>query len=766
MRKTITKIICAATALISAAGLVLASGCADDWTYDGVSPDASASQVESNGGFAVQTGDYVYFINGVEANTADNTFGTPLKGSIQRIAKSDVAAHNYTASQTVVPLVAYSTHYSAGIYIYGDRIYYSTPSTAQNSAGEVQNTNIEFKSSTLDGRETMSDYYYRSSLSSVAYRYVQPEADGPVYLLYAASESLYGEASAVTNIHAVNTVTREDNLLAYNVSSYQFDSKDPSNPYVFYTMPVTYNLGSDNAVSEGYNQLYVVRADDGEENAYDFSYVADYDREEDPLYVNRGDLVYDGIGLEANANRYSQFNYGYSAESTSSPYTVNRADTTYTLTSYKNGRLMFTAQQGLDASAGLYKLDVDEIDADADGNVDDGWDAVTANDGLGDEDRRLLTVNSSTDYTFVTLEGQEWALYNGEDGLMLGRFEGGRMNGFSVTDSGTATILWISEETVASSDGGTQTLTYVYYSLSGGTGYTFYRIALSTDGEKYKQNYYQPADTVSEYREVRILDLDANSGWYMPEFIDDCNTIIFASETEGMDEYNYIMACDISSQSGNVMSNAEIKTYNEQYEAVSEKIADYEEETNSDGSPAYENLSDALTYAFYTGDRDYLATLIAAYVEVNGEDEEYLYSKESAQIYLDFCDAAGEWEENYADDMRTVNGEEVHANRQQYYYALMGRMTEADGNALLESYRSTYLQELPVDNSTWWDHMGQAWQIVFIVAMCVLGLVVLAGIAVTIVIIVRRRKRRGDEPAGDKFNVDLTDDADIDVYNE
>ena len=110
MRKTITKIICVATAAISAAGLALSAGCGN-FTSDGVSPDTSAQTVESNGGFAVQTGDYVYFINGSPSNTADNTFGTPLKGSVQRISKEDIGKRNYTASQTVVPLIAlqYST---------------------------------------------------------------------------------------------------------------------------------------------------------------------------------------------------------------------------------------------------------------------------------------------------------------------------------------------------------------------------------------------------------------------------------------------------------------------------------------------------------------------------------------------------------------------------------------------------------------------------------------------------------------------------------
>ena len=757
MRKTITKIICFAAATISAAGLVLAAGCGN-WTSGGVSPDNSAANVESNGGFAVQTGDYVYFINGYEANTADNTFGTPLKGSIQRISKANIAAHNYTASETVVPLVAYSAYYYAGIYIYGDRIYYSTPSTARNSSGEIQNSNLEFKSSTLDGTETMSDYYYRSASTSLEYRYVQPEDGGDVYLLYVASESLYGESSSVTNIHSINTSTGVNTLLAYNVSDYLLDTEDPTNPYVFYTMDVTYLLGSDNSVDEGYNQLFAVRADATEAKEYDFSYVSGYDAENDPLYINCGDIVYDGIGAEAYNNRYSQFNYGYGEDN---DYNIARADTTYALSYYKNGVLTFTAQETLDSSSSLYKITASEFDSDDDGAVDSSWDAIDENTKL--IDRRLLIADDEVDYNFVTLNGEEWVLYNGDDGLELARFNNGELDdAFAVTNSGEATILAIREETTATESGsGTETLTYVYYSLTGGNGYLFYRIALSTDQDNYRPNIL-PYEDIYTYSEVRILDLDAYSSWYLPEFVG--NTILFASETEGMDEYNYIMACDLSSEDGDMMSNAELNDYSEKYEAVSEKISEYDEETNSDGSLAYENLSDALTYAFYTGDKDYLAELIQAYVDIKGEDEEYRYSTRSAEIYVEFCTATGDWSD-YAEDYRTVNGETVYANSQQYYYSLFGRMTEGDEEGLIETLRSTYMQDYPEDTSTWWTKMGTAWQIVFIVAMCLVGLAVISG-AVIVIIWLIRRKKHTTGGGGNKNDIDITDDRDINVYEE
>ena len=757
MRKTITKIICIATAAISAAGLMLTAGCGN-WKYEGVSKDNYTS-VTSNGGFVVQTDDYVYFVNGAASNTDDNTFGNPLKGSLQRISKADLAAHNYSSSSTVVPLVLFSGYYEAGVYIYGDRVYYSTPSTAKNSSGEIQNSNLEFKSSTLDGKETMSDYYYRSSSTALEYRYV--EVDDTVYLMYVVSEALYGETSAVTNIHSINTSTREDVLIAYNVSDYAFDTEDPENPYVFYTMKVTYNLGSLNSISESYNQLFVARADAKQSAAdYDFSYVEDYDASEDPLYVNKGEFVLDGIGFQAYGERYCQFNYGFGSDKS---YSINYADVTYSLSQFKNGTLFFVAKQSLDTTGGLYAIDCTDFDADEDGQVDKSWDAISANEKIK-TDYRLLTTSDGVDYTFVTIDGQQKVLYNGDGGLMIGRFEnGGIKDEYSLTDSGEATIIAIRDETSASETGsGTETHTNVYYSLTGGNGYTIYRIAIDGDKDDYATNRL-PSDDLYTYSEVRILDLDAKSSWYLPEFVE--NQILFASETEGMSGYNYIMAFDLNTDDG-VMSNAEINALNEQFEGITEKIEEYSEKTNSDGTEAYRYLPDALKYLFRTGDAGYLDDLIQAYVDIEGKDKEYLYSERSAEIYREFATAAenSDWAE-YREQSRKVNGETVYSNSIEYYYSVVGRMTGDDYQGYLDDLRTSYMQSYPVDDSTWWDNLSTVAKVFFIIGMCVAGLLVIGGITVLVIFLVRRHKRKKLNAPSSRKNVDITDDKNIDVYN-
>ena len=130
MSKRFTKIICVSVSVIAALGVGFGAGCAVNSPLDG---NYSDGEVVSNGGFAVQKGDYLYFINGVEANTANNEKGAPVKGAVYRIKNSDLAERNYSSVQKVVNQLAYTTDYEAGIFIYGDYVYYGTPSSARNS---------------------------------------------------------------------------------------------------------------------------------------------------------------------------------------------------------------------------------------------------------------------------------------------------------------------------------------------------------------------------------------------------------------------------------------------------------------------------------------------------------------------------------------------------------------------------------------------------------------------------------------------------------
>ena len=72
-------------------------GDALDGTFD------KTATVYSNGGFAVEQGDYVYFINGKDSYDKSNKYGEVVKSALMRIKKADLVAGNYDDVKTVVP---------------------------------------------------------------------------------------------------------------------------------------------------------------------------------------------------------------------------------------------------------------------------------------------------------------------------------------------------------------------------------------------------------------------------------------------------------------------------------------------------------------------------------------------------------------------------------------------------------------------------------------------------------------------------------------
>ena len=760
MRNKVKKALACAAATCLAAGLTLAAGCSGGYyRADALEGDYSYSgEAVSNGGFAVEAGNYIYFINGVASNSETNSYGDVQRGSLVRIAKSDLSAGNYSSVQTVVPLLMYGTDYDAGIYIYGDRVYYTTPSAARDSNGELLNSLLEFKSTKLDGTETMTDYYFRIEGTNLDYRIVEGE-DGGIYLVYVLSETLYG-TEAHTNIHSVNFETGEDTVIAYNVGSYMFDSKDPSNPYVYYTMDVTYNLGTSNAVEANYNQVYRVRADAEAPREYDFSYIDDYDAEEDPLYINYGEFVFDGRGTLSGM---TQFNYGYDASADLDPSTDDASTIsgyTYTLVSYENGNLYYTREyySGSNETPILLYATDGEIGA-------SGWNPVTGNPtapAYGGS-ALLYIANDVDDYTFVTDENNVpvSVIYTETSGdgyaIMSSTFENGSLvNTFPMADvSGEVTVLDIVDQTV---DGASYT--FLYFSVSGeGNGYTFHRIALGGSEDDYIQlPSLEETESHSNYKEVQILDLDASSAWYMPEIVSD--HLFFASATDDMADYNYIMAFSLAGEDG-AMSNEDIVALNDLYDDV---IGDDESDPGviaSIDADDFENLPDALRYAFYTRDAEAVSDLIAEWV-AEGEDEEYLFSEESAGLYLDFIAARGDYAE-FAEYSKTVNGQTVYATSRDYFYALVGYMSDDDAEAYIDALKADYLPDGPAESSSWFGGLSTGAKVGFIIGVCAAGLIVIAAAVVIPLVIVRKRRQRLPQYTR-RVKVDTTDDKDIDVY--
>lgn len=742
MSKRFTKIICTAVAAISVSAIAFLPACKSEWGGVSGEKDSSAYIAGTNGGFVTETQDYVYFINGKASNTDSNNFGSVVKGSVQRIKKTDLDAGNYAKTDTVVPSVVYanSDNLNAGLYIYDGFIYYLTPSTDVNSEGETLNGTVQFKRTKLDGSSTSGALWSTDNLG-VNYRYVQPEAGGDVYILYALSENLYG--TSTTNIHSVNCSTGANTILAYNVSDYKFDTVDATNPYVYYTMNVPQYV--ENASPYDYNQLYMVRAD-ANESPREYEGV-----DGDDKYINYGTYVYDGISaLRYNSGDVNQFNYAYGSEKT---YNLSNADLTFTMKWYKNGTLYYTIKENSNVT--FHSLTSQTLDTDGDGKVDDSWDAIDK----ADENKKAPLVSSdvTTEYEFVTIDSKLYAV-NISNGIRRSLVSDGRIGEAVVIpvadkNKSASSILFIREE----SDGHT----YLYYSATGGNGYTLNRVAIDGEDSVYTKFPTDPEPDLT-YKGVGILDLDACSDWFKPEFVGE--KLLFASETEGMSSYNYIMVCDLKGENG-LMSNKELSEYTEKFEGVETKINDYDDEKNADGTEAYSHLSSALKYVYQTGDVDYIDTLIKAYMDIEGRDEEYIYSKASVQIYKDFAVAEGDWAD-YKTDTKTINGETVYANSREYYYSLLGKMTGGDAEALKTYFKNEYMESYPVVVTyTWWEKLSTGGKFGAVFGIVEGSMLVIGGGVILVAWLVTRKKAVGGT-SEKAIKVDLTDDKDVDVYGD
>ena len=762
MSRRFTKIICTIIASVVALGILLVAGCTDGHTDKALGGNGIFTQDDaiSNGGFAVEKGNYIYFINGVESNTAKNDYGTPVKGTISRISVEDYKARNYSKTDIVVPQIAYSGNHDAGIFIYGDEIYYGTPSTAKSADGAVQNGNIEMQSTKLDRSKTSAPYITFDDLYR-EYRYVQVE--GTVYLLYVAtSESLYDETSGVTNIHSLNTKTGKNTLLAYNVESYKFDAEDKTNPRIYYTMNVKNYASGKN---ETYNQIYTVTADVTEANEYDTSDIIGWNKDTD-RYINCGQLVFEGLGGKSDSK--TPFNY-LPDDATA----LNKRSYSYELKTYVNKTLVFTRKNTeIDGSENyLYTY--------KDGTIDkEGYDPLKLNEDatVGIDGRELLKNGSSADsYKYIFDDnGDLKAVLNAESnsGISINfvkKDENGNIKlhekkneeedltkskYFDIVESGkTATILFLDRQNE-----------FVYYSLSGSgvNGYSVWRVSYGSDDiSKYDPDgTWKPEK--DEYSPVQILDVDSVTDWYLPELIE--NQLIYATAASDMTLYTYIMVCDLRNDKGEPMSNGEITALNELYDKIEETMTKFSE---SDDYPSekYQNLQKVFEYGFRTQDTTYIYEHQKKVNAGLGKDETLPLSDETLEEYVKFMnpDKDNGWSAFTAN--KKVNGKTVYANCQSYYYSLLGNMNPADKEGYRKSIINSYLPSYEEKTTTWWESIGTVGQVFFIIGMCLLGLIVIAGIVIAVIVLVKRKKKGENATKRRRIRVDTTDDKSIDVYN-
>lgn len=234
----------------------------------------SGGEVLTQGGFLVETEEYVYFINGVGSYKEDNSFGTPVKGALMVATKDSIVSGELNA-QIVVPKLFVAEDVVSGLFIYDGYVYYGTPCTDKNSSGNIANSEMTFARTKLDGTDTKE--FFTTDLLTYEYRIA--EKDGEVYIVY------YDEADLA--LYSYNTTTGEKITIAKTVSnekgkyeslsSYMF-TEDNGEIMVTFTNIVyaedyieeKASLPNYSRIAENYNTLYTYSAGDAKAEGKEF----------------------------------------------------------------------------------------------------------------------------------------------------------------------------------------------------------------------------------------------------------------------------------------------------------------------------------------------------------------------------------------------------------------------------------------------------------------------------------------------------------------
>lgn len=204
--------------------------------------------VISNNGAVSETENYFYFVNGQEDATAENDYGKPVKGAIAVVSKSDLKK-----SEIVVPKIMSAKDYNAGIFVYGDCVYYGTTTTKKGSDGKIATDVLEFQKAKLDG-SGVEEILDVTGLST-EYRFVL--SGEKVYLLYVSDSAIY----------SVDVASGKKTTVSEKAAAYKWtETNELGEVSILFTETVAkYPDEEDNTETESYNVVKAYKA--GEESA-------------------------------------------------------------------------------------------------------------------------------------------------------------------------------------------------------------------------------------------------------------------------------------------------------------------------------------------------------------------------------------------------------------------------------------------------------------------------------------------------------------------
>lgn len=451
------------SAVFLAALLTLSlAACKKDANPTVASKDPTVSQVSSNGGFLVETGDYVYFLNG-KTDAGKYETSKVTKGALVRVKKTDIAKGSEAKCDTIISKLLVADDTAAGVYLFNEYFYYAAPSTEKNSKGEVKTDKLLFFRTKADGSDTSKSICGKDFGSSVEYRYVS--AGKNVYLIVKDSSDLY----------VYDAIGRKQ-LFKYSdsVSSIQkiLFSSDVGDPALFYTIkPVNKTIYPDdndsNRATENYYEVYSVNFGESKVEA-------------------KAERILDGIGKMTSGNTEKKGVYMTGA--------------TFDLIKYTQDTLYYSVTP-LDKTASSMKtykyMERSKFGEDNAVKYDD--EAVTV---LMNYDSDAVASSVFSDSALYL--GSSEILYIDSSSLML----------YDYTKNGEANLYYGAQKILDNEKISGATLDFVV--KEGNDDYLYFH----NGNVYYKVNYTLLKDGMHMDEEVfRINSFDVDNSWYKPEVV-------------------------------------------------------------------------------------------------------------------------------------------------------------------------------------------------------------------------------------------------------
>lgn len=238
-------------------------------------------EVINNGSLVVQQGKYLYYVNGMDATSnitkpEDNYFGkASVKGSIMKSEIAEDGSLKNTA--VVVPKMMYTAATNGGIYIYGEWIYYMTPSTKTDNQSNVLVDQLVAMRTKIDGTKTEQI----AELSANNNQYVFTE-----------SAFIYYEGTSLKKVgYSNSSVDKKASEIAKDITGILFTNNSTT---IFFTKATESKVRQNNNIYVVANgQVKEVTTDatyEGSENDLSKQYVfslLQYDAKENVLYYSK-----------------------------------------------------------------------------------------------------------------------------------------------------------------------------------------------------------------------------------------------------------------------------------------------------------------------------------------------------------------------------------------------------------------------------------------------------------------------------------------------